>query len=148
MFLDTSALAKLYHRELGTDVMEALTGRRQSIYVSRLAVVEMQSVFSGKVRTGQLAQSAADLLRRRFRGELHRRRFQTVALRSHHYQTADLLIVRHGPNGLRTLDSLQLAVALDLFRNGLVSRFVTADRVLSKVAALEGLPVINPETHP
>jgi len=64
MFVDTSALAKLYHWEVGTDVME------------------MQSVFAGKVCTGQLAQSAADLLRLRFRGDLDRRRFKTVAIQS------------------------------------------------------------------
>jgi len=78
MFVDTSALAKLYHWEVGTDVME------------------MQSVFAGKVRTGQLAQSAADLLRLRFRGDLDGRRFKTVAIQSRHYHTADFLIVRHG----------------------------------------------------
>ena len=147
MFVDTSALAKLYHWEVGTDVMESLTQSSQPIDVSRLAVLEMQSVFAGKVRTGQLAQSAADLLRLRFRGDLDGRRFKTVAIQSRHYHTADLLIVRHGPTGLRTLDSLQLSVALDLAGNGLVRHFVMADRNLSKVAASEGFTVINPETH-
>jgi predicted nucleic acid-binding protein len=45
---------------------------------------------------------------------------------------------------LRTLDALQLSVALDLYRRGVVSQLVTSDRALSEVAALEGLPVVNP----
>ena len=43
--------------------MEARGGSGQSVYISRPAVVEMQSAFSGKVRAGQLSEAAADLLR-------------------------------------------------------------------------------------
>jgi len=46
---------------------------------------------------------------------------------------------------LKTLVSLQLAVALDLNRNGLIDCFVTADRVLVDVAPLEDLKCIDPE---
>ncbi len=47
--------------------------------------------------------------------------------------------------GLNTLDSLQLAVALELPRKGLPAELVTADQVLLAVAPLEGLAVNNPE---
>jgi hypothetical protein len=43
------------------------------------------------------------------------------------------------------LDAIQLAVALDLRRRGMLDELVTADRVLLTVAPLEGLPVSNPE---
>jgi hypothetical protein len=47
-------------------------------------------------------------------------------------------------HALRTLDALQLSVALDLRRRDAASELVTSDRILCDVAALEGLPVLNP----
>jgi hypothetical protein len=47
---------------------------------------------------------------------------------------------------LRTLDALQLAVALDLSSQHLLDRFVVADQSLGDVASDEGLNVLNPET--
>ena len=48
---------------------------------------------------------------------------------------------------LRTLDALQLALAMDLAAQDLMDSFVVSDRLLGEVAALEGLSVINPETE-
>ena len=46
---------------------------------------------------------------------------------------------------LRTLDALQLAVALDVHRRESLDAVVAADNALCQVGAAEGLPVINPE---
>lgn len=46
---------------------------------------------------------------------------------------------------LRALDALQLAVALELRNRKLIDHFVAADAIPCEVAALERLPVINPE---
>lgn len=59
IFLDTSALAKYYRREPGSDFIERLfadVGAQRLI--SRLAMVEMESVFAAKVRTGEIDQEA------------------------------------------------------------------------------------------
>jgi hypothetical protein len=59
------------------------------------------------------------------------------------------LIERHGAShGLRTLDSLQLAVAPSLHRGGAVENLVAADKVVCNVAAVEGMPVIDLESPP
>lgn len=43
-FLDTSALAKSYHREVGTDRVEQLLDQPGStIFISRLTTIEIQS---------------------------------------------------------------------------------------------------------
>jgi hypothetical protein len=63
-----------------------------------------------------------------------------------HFVAAERLIGRHSfAHRLRTLDALQLAVALDLSSQGLLDHFVAADRSLVEMATLEGLKVINPE---
>jgi predicted nucleic acid-binding protein len=43
------------------------------------------------------------------------------------------------------MDAIQLVVALALKTQGSVEHFVTADKVLCNVAAMEGFSVINPE---
>jgi len=146
-FFDTSALGKHYHQELGSarvDQLLAAQGTRH--FLSRLTVVEIQSVFAKKVRTGRLSLADFQLLCRRFRTDVARRRFQVVRVTSGHFQAAEQLIRRLAlAQNLRTLDTLQLAVALDLLGRSLVNQFVCADHSLCTLAAAEGLAVINPE---
>lgn len=62
-----------------------------------------------------------------------------------HFIAAERLLGRHAfTRRLRTLDALQLAVALDLQSQGLVDTFVTADQALAEAASREGLSVIDP----
>lgn len=144
LYLDTSALAKLYHLEIGTLFVKGLISSGQ--YMSPgLPYSKIHSVFAGKVRTGALTQIQADLAWRRFRSDVRQRRFRIVTLRVRHYEVAGKMIAAHGVVcALRTLDSLQ--GALELARSGLVSAIVTADRTMLRVAAIEGLAGINPET--
>jgi hypothetical protein len=63
-----------------------------------------------------------------------------------HYHEADRLLRQHGiVRRLRTLDALQLAVALDLYRKKAIDRVISADKDLLAVAAVEGLGIFNPE---
>ncbi len=147
-FLDSSAIGKLYHVEPGTLVVQALVTQPDcALYISRLAVVEVPSAFAGKVRTGQLAATDIALLRARFRGDLRRKTLRTVAMNAGHFRDAGRLINTYGVQArLRTLDAIQLAVALDLQKRGLAEIFVCADKGLCKVAESAGFAVLNPET--
>jgi predicted nucleic acid-binding protein len=111
-FLDSSAVAKLYHTELGSAAVEQMVRRADTtILVSRLAVVEVQSAFAGKVRSGVISAGDAAGLRRRFLEDIANGVFAVVAVTSDHYDQAGELIERHGARrGLRALDALQLAV--------------------------------------
>jgi hypothetical protein len=86
------------------------------------------------------------LLCRRFRGDVRRRKLQVVRLTSPHFQAAEQLLRRLGPiKSFRTLDALQLAAALDLNAKGQLDQFICADQALCAIASAEGLTVINPE---
>lgn len=106
----------------------------------------MQSVLAGKLRSGEISPAALELARRRFRSDIRKKRFRVVTLRLRHFEKAEALLALYGPIGLRALDALQLAVALDLHRNQLIDSLVAADRILCRVAPMEGLEAINPET--
>lgn len=144
---DTSAISKHYHAETGTaavDALLAVPAATQS--TSKLSVVEFHSVFAKKVRTGQLTRTKFEQLTRRFRGDVRAERLRVVRLLVSHFRSAELLIRRHGlTQNLRTLDALQLAVALDLNEPGDPITFVCADQALCGIATAEGLTVVNPE---
>src|SRR5437667_272361 len=88
-----------------------------------------------------------DALGRRFWADLTKtKRLTGVRLLVAHYQEAERLLRQHGPaRRLRTLDALQLAVAIELRRKNAIERLVSADRELLAVAAAEGLTVLDPE---
>ncbi len=123
-----------------------LAGPGSRHFISRLTVVEMQSVFAKKVRTGVLRLADFQLLCRRFLADVRRRRFCVVRMTVAHFEAAERLIRRLAPSqNLRTLDALQLAVALGLRGQSLIGQFICADHSLCAIATAAGLSVINPE---
>lgn len=147
LFFDTSAISKHYHAEIGSPEVDALLGRPGvSHIISRLSVVELHSAFAKKVRTGQLTLANFQKLTRRFRGDVSAKRLKVIRLTATHFLSAERLIRRLGPKkNLRTLDAIQLAIALNLNATLNPTAFVCADVTLCTIAADEALAVINPE---
>lgn len=70
-------------------------------------------------------------------------------LPARHHEAAERLIRRVGVSkNLRTLDALQLAVALSLNEPARPVVFVCADQALCAIAAAEGQTVVNPRWPP
>ena len=147
-FLDTSAIAKRYHKENGSQYMDRILEQPGSrSLISNLSIVELESVLAIKTRTGEINQQSLEIARRRFRADLARQRL-LVATSVHegHFQSARKLLVRYGvAEGLRTLDALRLAMALDLQQLGQISVLVAADQRLCRVASLAGCSAVDPE---
>ncbi len=145
-FLDTSALAKHYHAEKGTPEVERILAKPGSThYLSRLGAVEIQSVFALKVRTNVITAADFQLIQKHIATDFSAGRFLIVKMLPVHFADAEQLIRKYSAtSALRTLDSLQLAVALYLSGQGKLNYFVCADSTLAKVAEAEGLSVINP----
>ena len=146
-FLDTSALAKLYHEELGSDYVESILNQPGSKgMVSRLSLVEMESVFAIKVRTGALDENGRSLALRRLRADIARDRLIVgPPIEPKHYRSAAKLLRLHGVSrGLRTLDALQLAVALDMLEASWISVMLSADKRLCEVAKLADVRRFTP----
>lgn len=146
-FFDTSALAKHYHAEPATPAVDRLLAAAAGrCHVSRLARIEMLSVFGKKVRTGQLTTTAVRLLAARFRADLRDGRYTVARLTAPRLDLAERLVVRLAPaHNLRSLDAIQLAVAMTLNRSVGPVTFISADQALCRIAAAEGLTVNNPE---
>lgn len=148
-FLDTSALAKLYRIELGSDLVDRIASEAESRqFISRFTILEMESVLALKFRTGEIDEQSVTIARRRLEADLGSRRLLVATVSDDHLRGARQLLIEHGrTEALRGPDALQLSVALGLKRAGLVSVFVAADQKLCRVAMIEGLTTLNPE-HP
>ena len=115
--------------------------------ISHLSILEMESVLAIKMRTGEIDEPAMEIARRRFRADLAQQRLLVAPpLLERHFNDARKLLVRYGVSeGLRTLDALQLAIALDLRQLGQISVLVAADQRLCRVASMSGCTSVNPE---
>ena len=146
-FLDTSALAKLYHQEIGTDFVQTLLAFQSPGYISRLGLVELQSVLSRKIRTKTITRTNADLALLCFRSNVRHGQIIVTSLKAQDFDLAEALIGKYGDsNALRTLDSLQLSPALNLTSSRIIDTFITSDKAIAQVASMERLIVLNPET--
>ena len=148
-FFDSSAVAKLYHPEDGTAEVESLVSDQEyPCIISELTTVEICSVFAHNVRTRAILPDF-DLLQRRFFSDLKAGRFRVVVVESFHFRTGRNLILRYGPtHSLRSLDAIQLAVAMHLKETSGCETLVAADLRLCAVAAAEGFNVLNPGVRP
>ena len=146
-FLDTSALAKVYRQERGTDLMERIVVEPGSQrLITRFTILEIESVLALKFRTGEINEQALSAARRRLDADLGSRRLLVAAVTDEHLRGARQLLIDHGrTEALRAPDALQLSIALGLKRARLVSVFVAADQQLCRVAMLEGFTTLNPE---
>jgi predicted nucleic acid-binding protein len=149
-FVDSSALVKRYIRETGTAWVRGVTRRRAStdILIALITAVEVTSAIARR-RGGTLSAARASSLLSRFRKHLAGRYFPsqiTPALVSDAMKLAN-------KHRLRAYDAVQLAAALDVYRDWSANRlgafvFVSADRNLNAAATAEGLTVDDPNLHP
>ncbi len=146
-FFDTSAAVKHYWAEVGTARVDALlAGAGSQQFLSALGVVELHSVFARLVRTGHITAAEFHQVRGLFLADIASGLWQVIQVTVADFQLAQQLLVRHGlTRAHRTLDAIQLAVALSLHAASPFNNFVCADANLGQVATAEGLTVLNPE---
>jgi predicted nucleic acid-binding protein len=125
VYLDTSALAKLYLPEPGSDALEsALLGRRD-LLVSDLAATEFTSAVGRRLREGDLSARDARRIYTRLRGDFARGEYQRLELTGAIHRDAERLLMSLGRTiVLRALDALHLALAA----GSAAGAFVSFDR--------------------
>lgn len=137
VFFDTSSLFKLYHKEVGTDELMRLfteTGI-EAIYLAEITKIEFSSVVWKKCRKNEIDENSASQLIEKFDRDSHKFSYIPEGQALRHQALG--LIGKHWKEGLRTLDSLQLASALKVKNQ--IELFLISDKLLSKIAQTEGL---------
>lgn len=139
IFLDTSSLIKLYHREEDTNELELVFSKEKitDIFLAEISKIEFTSAIWKKVRTKEIARSAAETTLGLFEKDFGKYSF--VAASSFIIEQARVLCSKYGLEGLRTLDSTQLSTSISLSKE--VSVFFSADILLKSLLEAERLPV-------
>ena len=84
-FLDTSALAKLYRKEIGSDLVDRVVAEPDSRrLISRFTILEMESVLALKFRTGEIDAQSMLIARRRLEADLGSRRLLVATVSDDH----------------------------------------------------------------
>ena len=107
-YLDTSALAKLFFQEEGTDVVTRLVlDPTNVVWILDLARIEFRSALFRRYRTGELNDAKLKIALDGFEKQLTS--FRIEPMTSVLINEAEVLLQRYGRNeGLRALDALQL----------------------------------------
>jgi predicted nucleic acid-binding protein len=138
IFIDTSALVKYYYPEEGSERVESILLKADGVYLCQVATTEFASALMKKIRTGNLEIEAQVLIWNTFLDDLDTKQMQLIPLDERHYRKASEIIRGYGHNeGIRTLDSLQLVAAFDVYD----AMFLSSDNFLSDFASKMGFKV-------
>jgi predicted nucleic acid-binding protein len=143
VYLDSSALAKLFLPERHSEVVERALHGRSDVILSDLAVTEFVSVIARRVRERTLRASQARRLYRRLLQDLSRGEFLRIDLTEPCHRQAERLLFTLGERTpLRSADALHLALA----SAARAATLFTFDRRLAAAATiLGGFDVVGPQ---
>jgi len=136
LFLDTSALIKLFDPEPGSREVAEMVQSDGRLFLACVAPHEMLSAVKRKVREGRLPGERAGRMLEDFRS-VFLPGAQVVAFDAEVSGQALALLARHGDAGLRVLDAIQLACCLAVPS----ATMVLADQQLARIARAEAMTV-------
>ncbi len=139
IFLDTSSLIKLYHREAGSYIVDNIFQQNTitEIFLSELTKIEFVSAFWKKARTQEITVIKAGQLITVFEKDF--KKYTFIPINTHIISNAQVFITKYAQQGLRTLDCIQLSIAVSLIND--VNLFVTSDKLMESFFKQEQLPV-------
>ena len=143
-FFDTSALAKRYLVEAGSDRVKVLIQNTTEhlVIISELTLVEMFSLLARRQKENDIQPKAAAILREAFLSHVHFE-YVVVAVNSRLLADSRDLVTKHP--GIRTLDAIQVTSAVyarDVFQQPVT--FVSSDIRPLQIAADEGFITLDP----
>ena len=134
-YLDTSALAKWYLNEPGSDAFVKFLQALDVGVISSLTRTEIRSLLSRRRRMGDLTAELESVLFSAFLEDIDRGWLQLYPVDDARFAEAVNLITRHPEHPLRTLDVLHLAQAVQAD----IQLIATADAVMADAATSMGL---------
>jgi predicted nucleic acid-binding protein len=136
LYLDTSALVKLYVEEVGSAAIAAAVDRAAAVATARITYAEALAAFARHTRAGGLR--SAELRRVVHQLDEEWGQYSIVEITDAVVRRAGALAERHK---LRGYDAVQLAAALDVRVAGGDVEFASFDVRLSRAARRERLRI-------
>ncbi|MDP9190222.1 MAG: type II toxin-antitoxin system VapC family toxin [Acidobacteriota bacterium] len=139
VYVDSSALAKLYVPEVESELLDRFLHGRRDLMISELSVTEVISAIARRRREGALDVKQAKEIRDALRSDASSGSFRRLDLSPAIHREAERILLSTESVSLRTLDALHIALAL----SGEASRVVTFDGRMAQAAGLCGLQVVQ-----
>jgi predicted nucleic acid-binding protein len=139
IYIDSSALAKLYVPERESDALDAFLRDRRGLMISELAVTEVLSAVARRRRSGELRAKHANSIREALLADANSGSFGRLDLSPAVHREAERLLFATDAMLLRTLDALHIALAL----SGAAQHILTFDRRMREAALHIGLNTIE-----
>ena len=138
-YIDTSALAKRYLNEPGSEALDAFLSTLSRALIRRLTVVELRCLLRRRWRAGEIDDDYERAARAYFADDVRSGYFEVEPLADRHAIFAHDLIDQLSGHTLRTLDFLHLAIAHDAGATVLA----TADREMARAAGALGIGAVT-----
>ncbi len=139
IYLDSSALAKLYVPEPESDTLEAFLQGRRDLMISELAITEVLSAVARRRREDMITAHQAFDIRDAVLADADSGSFQRLDMSPVVHREAERLLFHIDSVALRTLDALHVAAA----RLGSATHVVTYDARMRAAALHVGLKAID-----
>jgi predicted nucleic acid-binding protein len=139
IYLDSSALAKLYVPEPESDRLDAFLRGRRDLLISELTITEVLSAVACKRREGMLNASQAFEIRDAVLADADSGSFCRLDLSPVVHRQAERLLLHVESVALRTLDALHVALAL----HGSATYIATYDARMRAAALHAGLKAVD-----
>jgi len=138
IYLDTSALLKLYLREPDSEQLNRTVEGRRDLLLSELAITEFISALARRKREGSLSPSDAGLLRKTLLGDSASGIFLRVDLAPPTHRSAETILLSPEIESLRAADALHLALA----HSADARTIATYDARMRRAAVARGLALV------
>ena len=144
IFLDTSVLVKLYSEEADSYIYDNLfkLNKINTIFLSEITKIEFESALWKKSRKQLLTLDDLKIVTQKFEEDY--KNFTFINTNKGVLKLAKKLFSIYGSQGLRSLDSIQLATCIKLKNEAIL--FLTADTLLKTFLIAEGLNTTIPTT--
>ena len=131
-YIDTSALAKWYLPEAGSDAFANWMQQQKDTCISSLTMTEFRCLLAGRQRMQLLTGVQVQEVYAKFQQDCQDGHLLRYPVTDQHIINAELMIESLPSVALRTLDALHLSVAHDISATTLA----TADKIMAQAAQL------------
>jgi predicted nucleic acid-binding protein len=139
LYIDSSALAKLYVPEAESDRLDAFLRDRHGLMISELVITEVLCAVARRKREGQLRPELANQIRDAVIEDANSGSFARLHLDPAVHRAAERLALGTASPALRPFDALHLALAF----SGAATHVLTFDRRMREAALQCGLNAID-----
>ena len=137
-YIDTSALAKWYLPEAGSEDFSEWMQSQDDTCISSLTITEFRCLLARRQRMNMLSALDVQQLYAKFKQDIEDAHLILYPVENRHILNASLMIESLPSVPLRTLDALHLTIANDIP----VNIIATADKVMGESAQLLDLEVV------